>query len=70
MSETTAALPGTPTQAELEQIRRYTRRDFAPEELYVFPAVLCDNQIDRVGTLLPGLSPGAGRALCGSDRRL
>ena len=40
MSETTAALPGTPTQAELEQIRRYTRRDFAPEELYVFPAVL------------------------------
>ena len=47
MSETTAALPGTPTQAELEQIRRYTRRDFAPEELYVFPAVLCDNQIDR-----------------------
>ena len=49
MSETTAALPGTPTQAELEQIRRYTRRDFAPEELYVFPAVLCDNQIDRDG---------------------
>ena len=49
MSETTAALPGTPTQAELEQIRRYTRRDLAPEELYVFPAVLCDNQIDRDG---------------------
>lgn len=49
MSETTAALPGTPIQAELEQIRRYTRRDFAPEELYVFPAVLCDNQIDRDG---------------------
>ena len=49
MSETTAALPGTPTQVELEQIRRYTRRDFAPEELYVFPAVLCDNQIDRDG---------------------
>ena len=49
MSETTAALPGTPTQAELEQIRRYTRRDFVPEELYVFPAVLCDNQIDRDG---------------------
>ena len=49
MRETTAALPGTPTQAELEQIRRYTRRDFAPEELYVFPAVLCDNQIDRDG---------------------
>ena len=49
MSEATAALPGTPTQAELEQIRRYTRRDFVPEELYVFPAVLCDNQIDRDG---------------------
>lgn len=48
MSETTAALPGTPTQAELEQIRRYTRRDFAPEELYVFPAVLCA-QPDRPG---------------------
>lgn len=49
MSESNAVLPGTPTQAELEQIRRYTRRDFAPEELYVFPAVLCDNQIDRDG---------------------
>lgn len=49
MSESTAALPGMPTQDELEQIRRYTRRDFAPEELYIFPAVLCDNQIDRDG---------------------
>ncbi|WP_283610132.1 hypothetical protein [Faecalispora anaeroviscerum] len=32
---------------ELEQIGRYTRRAFSPEELYVFSVVLCDNEIDR-----------------------
>ncbi|MBS4785576.1 MAG: hypothetical protein KH009_05635 [Clostridiales bacterium] len=37
------------TPEQLEKIGRYTRREFAPEELYVFSAVLCDNQIDRDG---------------------
>lgn len=32
---------------ELEQINRYTRRAFTPQELYVFSVVLCDNEIDR-----------------------
>ena len=32
---------------ELRQIGRYTRREFSPEELYVFSVVLCDNEIDR-----------------------
>ena len=49
MSEPTRTPSGTPTPEQLEQIRQYTRRDFSPEELYVFPAVLCDNQIDRDG---------------------
>lgn len=40
---------GSPTGEQLAAILRYTRRPFAPEELYVFPAVLCDNQIDRDG---------------------
>ncbi len=42
-------LPGVPTPEQLGKIGRYTRRAFAPEELYVFTAVLCDNQIDRDG---------------------
>lgn len=32
---------------ELEQISRYTRREFSPEELYIFSVVLCDNEVDR-----------------------
>lgn len=41
--------PEEVTPEQLEKIGRYTRREFAPEELYVFSAVLCDNQIDRDG---------------------
>lgn len=37
----------TASAQEMEQISRYTRRDFSPEELYVFSVVLCDNEIDR-----------------------
>lgn len=40
---------GTPDAAALEKINRYTRRKFAPEELYTFPVALCDNEIDRDG---------------------
>ncbi len=38
-----------PDAGALEQIGRFTRRSFRPEELYVFPVALCDNEIDRDG---------------------
>lgn len=38
-----------PDDAALEKIGRYTRRAFRPEELYVFPVALCDNEVDRDG---------------------
>lgn len=34
---------------ELEKINRLTRREFSEEELYAFPIVMCDNEIDRDG---------------------
>lgn len=37
------------TKEQLDAINRFTRREMQPEELYVFSAVLCDNQIDREG---------------------
>ena len=39
----------TPSAAALEKINRFTRRPFSADELYVFPVVLCDNEIDRDG---------------------
>ena len=38
-----------PDAEALEKISRYTRRKFGPDELYVFPVALCDNEIDRDG---------------------
>lgn len=35
------------TQADLEAIARYSRRKLATEEVYTFPLVLCDNDLDR-----------------------
>lgn len=40
---------GHPNAEQLQKINRLTRREMQPEELYVFSAVLCDNQIDRDG---------------------
>lgn len=40
---------GSPDEAALEKISRYTRRKFAADELYTFPVALCDNEIDRDG---------------------
>ena len=38
----------TPSSAgEMEEINRYTRREYAPEEVYTFSLVLCDNEVDR-----------------------
>lgn len=36
-----------PNDGDLEKISAFTRREFARDELYVFEAVLCDNDIDR-----------------------
>lgn len=33
----------------LTKINRFTRREFAEEELYIFSVILCDNEIDRDG---------------------
>lgn len=38
---------GCPEEGELALINRYTRRSFSAEDVYVFPLVLCDNEIDR-----------------------
>lgn len=34
---------------DMSEINSYTRRDLSPDEVYVFPVTLCDNQIDRDG---------------------
>lgn len=34
-------------KSALEKINRFTRRPFTEEEIYAFPVVLCDNDIDR-----------------------
>lgn len=36
-------------QQAMEKISQYTRREFLPEELYLFRVALCDNEIDRDG---------------------
>ena len=38
---------GLPTDAEVKEINKYTRRDFKADELYAFSVVLCDNEVDR-----------------------
>ena len=38
---------GRPRDEEMEAINRYTRREFAPQEIYAFTVVLCDNEVDR-----------------------
>ncbi len=38
-----------PTPQQLEEIHRFCRRSLAPEEVYIFSLVLCDNEIDRDG---------------------
>lgn len=42
-----------PAPADLEAIGAFTRRAFAPEELYVFSVVLCNNDVDRDHESLP-----------------
>ncbi len=40
---------GTPGPEELALIGNYTRRELAPEEVYTFSVILCDNEVDRDG---------------------
>ena len=37
------------TKDELALIGRFTRKDITEEEIYTFPVILCDNEIDRDG---------------------
>ena len=36
-------------ESELEKVNRFTRSDVKAEDVYAFPIVLCDNEIDRDG---------------------
>lgn len=45
----TKELTGVPSPEDLALIGGYTRRTFSPEEVYTFPVVLCDNEVDREG---------------------
>ncbi|MCI9509257.1 MAG: hypothetical protein HFF10_05850 [Angelakisella sp.] len=49
MKEEARVQTGVPTAEDLELIGRYTRRTLAAEEVYTFPVILCDNDIDRDG---------------------
>jgi len=49
MEQAAGTVHGTPTEDDLALIHRWTRRELAPEEVYVFQANLCDNEIDRDG---------------------
>ena len=37
------------TAGDMERINQFTRSSMKPEDVYVFPVVLCDNEIDRDG---------------------
>lgn len=38
-----------PSAEEMELINKLSRRELSPEEVYVFPLLLCDNELDRDG---------------------
>ena len=40
---------GTVSDETLEKINRFTKKKLSADEVYVFSAVLCDNEIDRDG---------------------
>ena len=42
-----AASGGAPEAEDLNLIRRFARAELKPEEVYTFPVILCDNEIDR-----------------------
>lgn len=36
-------------ESNLEKINRFSRKELTEEEVYIFPVILCDNEIDRDG---------------------
>ena len=44
---------GTPTPEDLALINRFTRREMKADEVFVFDADLCDNEINRDGERFP-----------------
>ena len=49
MKEQAEKLAGAPGPEDLALIGKYARRELSPEEVYIFPVVLCDNEVDRDG---------------------
>jgi len=49
MEQASGTAHGTPTEDDLALIHKWTRRELAADEVYVFQANLCDNEIDRDG---------------------
>lgn len=47
MNEPNICAGGAVTEQELAAIARYSRRPLTAEEVYTFPLVLCDNDLDR-----------------------
>ncbi|MBR0113469.1 MAG: hypothetical protein IJM02_06955 [Clostridia bacterium] len=37
----------TVSHCELEEIRRFARKELGADEIYTFPIILCDNEVDR-----------------------
>lgn len=42
-----AAVTAQPAEAELAAIRTFARSELAPEDVYCFSVLLCDNEVDR-----------------------
>ena len=38
---------GVPEEEELALINRFSQRELGAEEVFAFPVVLCDNEVDR-----------------------
>ena len=45
--EGSALRGGTPEESDLLLIRTYARGEIEAEDVYVFPVILCDNEVDR-----------------------
>ena len=46
-TEPAETFPRNVTEDDLALIRRFTRKDVTAEDVYTFPILLCDNEVDR-----------------------